>query len=208
MQVQKISRVEDLYVFTRTGEVIGSQVWSETVVTSSGSGGYVHSGSGHVQAPSVSSYARTKGRFFLREDDGKESEIRSDFAVRDGHRIIVAYAGNQSNKYGLVMGIHNIVSDNRVILNDIFPQLRGELSPMGCLGIIAGSFFLGLVGSTIFMVLLGTTALALVPIVGIVLSIFFLVRMAARRNRLDSAIQLQLNEALDDALAQDRTRRA
>lgn len=80
-------------IWTRSGVVRDIQVFSETRVSSSstGGGGYLHQGSGYVSAPSVSvsSSVTTTQRLFV--DDGAEDEWICDapkeFLVRVGHEV-------------------------------------------------------------------------------------------------------------------------
>src|SRR3546814_1867529 len=77
-----IRSIEEVHGCYRTGTVCGVGNWSETRVhaSSRGGGGYLHNGSGHVSAPtvSVSSTSTEVLRFFMEYDDEDEEEVRSE----------------------------------------------------------------------------------------------------------------------------------
>jgi len=58
-----------------TGTVISSQKHSETHVRSSGGGGYIHQGSGHVSAPTITSHVVTKHEFWVRTENGRDVPV-------------------------------------------------------------------------------------------------------------------------------------
>ena len=59
-----------------TGEVMDSNKYSETHVSSSGGGGYVGGSGGHISAPRVSSRAVTNHEFWIRTQDGTEESVQ------------------------------------------------------------------------------------------------------------------------------------
>src|SRR3546814_16139529 len=73
-----IRSIEEVHGCYSTGTVCGVGNWSETRVdaSSSGGGGYLHHGSGHVSAPtvSVSSTSNEVLRFFMAYDAEGEEE--------------------------------------------------------------------------------------------------------------------------------------
>jgi hypothetical protein len=82
-------------VIAKTGEVGGSKTWSDTIVESSGGGGYV-SGKygGYVAAPKISSTVKIRTIFYLILDNGQEVEIDSsgwDFSPRDGQKVTAIF---------------------------------------------------------------------------------------------------------------------
>lgn len=116
--VGTIKAIDQLYMFTKVGTVVGNQNWSETSIstttTTSGGGGYMHQGSGFI-SPSSSSTTTSSStteqlRLFIREDDGDEFEAKFSepgFGVREGHRVTVVYAGDQASQRGYPMGLAN-----------------------------------------------------------------------------------------------------
>lgn len=112
--VKKINHKDQIYIFTKSGEVVGHNSWSETHVSghSSGGGGYIQDGAGHVSSPTitVSSKINEKQRIFLKLTDKSEIEIEEinlGFGVRDGHRITAIYVGNKESESGYPMAIIN-----------------------------------------------------------------------------------------------------
>jgi hypothetical protein len=227
----RIASVDELYVFTRAGTVQGSTHWVETSFhsTTTGGGGYLHNGTGHVSAPSttVSSRNTSKARFFVREDDGDELEVAltdTDFAVRDGHQVVLGYAGDQTSKTGWVMGLHNLQTGRRTILDEYFPLLRGR--KLG-FGVVIGLLFLwnllcwmffGSAATFVGAALIagnatiagdtGTSAAFLFPVLvngaGWIFIIGYAIRRSVALKRIDRAICAQLNARIDQAMARVR----
>ncbi|MBO0399812.1 hypothetical protein ACK36F_07690 [Aeromonas veronii] len=82
-----------------TGEVLGSNKYSEThvSVSSSGGGGYVGPNGGHVSAPSVHSTSSTitNHEFWIKTEDGLEKDIKLrgvDVPLRPGQKITLISA--------------------------------------------------------------------------------------------------------------------
>ena len=123
---QPIRRAEDIHGFFRTGIVRGVGNWSETHVSSSssGGGGYVHNGTGHISAPrvTVSSTNTEVMRFFLEYADDDEDEVTikgGGFAAREGQRVTVVRIGSRPGwGYNVAYHNHNMGStfapDNRL----------------------------------------------------------------------------------------------
>ncbi|PAL22410.1 hypothetical protein [Sphingopyxis sp. GW247-27LB] len=108
-----IRSIEEVHGCYRTGTVCGVGNWSETRVhaSSSGGGGYLHNGSGHVSAPtvSVSSTSTEVLRFFMEYDDDDEEEVTikgGGFAVREGQRVSVIRVSSRPN-WGYNIAYHN-----------------------------------------------------------------------------------------------------
>ncbi len=82
-------------IYTKGAEIVSDPVtWSETHISSSGGGGYVHpTYGGHVSGPSVSSRSVEREKYFVKMDDGKELELRDAVPGRKGHNIILVYGG-------------------------------------------------------------------------------------------------------------------
>src|SRR3546814_18375695 len=108
-----IRSIEEVHGCYRTGTVCGVGNWSETRVhaSSSGGGGYLHNGSGHVSAPtvSVSSTSTEVLRFFMEYDDEDEEEVTikgGGFAVREGQRVSVIRVSSRPN-WGYNLAYYN-----------------------------------------------------------------------------------------------------
>ena len=114
-----IANIEELYVFAKTGTVVGQQQSTviNTTTTTSGGGGYLHQGTGYVNAPTttVSTSSSEKLRLFFRDDNGKEIEAEfsdTPFGVREGHRVSVVYAGPTVLKSGYPVALINHSTGN------------------------------------------------------------------------------------------------
>jgi hypothetical protein len=78
-----------------TGAVISSQKHSETHVSSSGGGGYLHKGSGYVSAPVVTSRIVTKHEFWIRKEDGQDVPVNltnANVSVAEGQTVSLVLA--------------------------------------------------------------------------------------------------------------------
>lgn len=118
-----------------TGEVIGTNKFSETHVSSSGGGGTVggyvgpHGGNvgGSVSAPVIRSTAVTNHEFWIRTDEGKEIPIKLkgvDIPIREGQRITIVSANRKNREELFAVVNHNderyyYINDQN-ILNYIF----------------------------------------------------------------------------------------
>lgn len=152
-RAQIAKQVEDIHTWGISGEALGAAIWSTTQVHSSGGGGYVGPYGGHVSAPTVSSSSTTHKRFFIRGDNGKESEIElanSSFGVRDGHRVTAVYAQHRESPSGWLVYLHNHDTNQSVRHTSSLRNVRGRhkkrwfflsLVPVGFL-----PFGIGLVG--------------------------------------------------------------
>jgi hypothetical protein len=96
--VHRGKEVEFLQV---TGEVLGSNKYSETHVSSSGGGGYVGKYGGNVSAPQIHSTAVTNHEFWIKTEDGVEVDIKlqgTDIPLRVGQRISVIAATRKGSE--------------------------------------------------------------------------------------------------------------
>lgn len=136
------------------GEVIGTNKFSETHVTSSGGGGtvsgYVGPYGGHVggsvSAPVVTSHATTKHEFWIRTDTGKEVAIKLtgvDIPLRAGQNVTLYLARNSNASEGWYCIIVNHSSETHWLIysgKELNKMLNIEVfSPVNWL--IAGVIF-------------------------------------------------------------------
>jgi hypothetical protein len=102
--------VEFSYV---TGEVLGSEKFSETHVSSSGGryiGGGMGAPGGTYVPPTVSSTVSTNHEFWIKTKDGQEKAIKLrdvDIPLRVGQRITIISAGLGNNAYYTMLVNHN-----------------------------------------------------------------------------------------------------
>jgi hypothetical protein len=73
------------------GKIIGSKVWTETHVSSSGGGGYLHNGTGQVHAPTVHSTIIEKGETWVKTKNGKDVCIPAKITGIEGHDVLVLW---------------------------------------------------------------------------------------------------------------------
>lgn len=122
----KLKSADDIYMFSRTGVVMGAVNWSDTYVSGGG-------GANNTNV-SVSSNVVQRQKFFIRDADGRETEVNdAGLGVRDGHVVTVVYCGSQS--VGDKMGWH-VLYANQTTGNSTFERsniatLSGQLT--GCL---------------------------------------------------------------------------
>lgn len=163
---QYITSPDQIYVFTRTGKVVGHDVWSETHVTgqSTGGGGYLHNGSGHISSPSLrlSSQIKENQRIFIRKEDGIEFELQEQnlgFGVRENHTVSVIYAGDSVSKIGYPVVVINHSTNSEKIFHERASSLvKGADSFLGCLMVVFIPLLATLVAfiaSIIFIVSMG-----------------------------------------------------
>lgn len=77
------------------GEVVGSEKFSETHVSSSGGGGYVGKHGGHVRPAQITSTSVINHEFWVRTDTGVERDVKlkgRDIPLRAGQRITLISA--------------------------------------------------------------------------------------------------------------------
>lgn len=83
-----------------SGEVLGSEKYSETHVSSSGGGGYVSRSGGYVSAPSVQSVVLTNHEFWIKTESGLEKDIQlkgHDIPLRQGQKITLLSVGEKNS---------------------------------------------------------------------------------------------------------------
>lgn len=73
------------------GKIIGSKVWTETHVSSSGGGGYLHNGTGQVHAPTVHSTIIEKGETWVKTKNGKDVCIPAKITGIEGHDVLALW---------------------------------------------------------------------------------------------------------------------
>ncbi len=94
---------KEIVFWSKTGEVISQNKYSETHVSSSGGGGSVGPNGGYVSAPTVHSRIVTKHEFWIRKEDGSEESIQlsnCDVPLREGHKITLILAGYKGGNHG------------------------------------------------------------------------------------------------------------
>lgn len=95
------------------GDVVGSKTWGETHVygSSSGGGGYINNGSGHLSSPSmtVSSTVVTRNTLFLKLPNGREEKISyvGSFGTRDGHEVSAIFVSFDGDTSGYLLRLEN-----------------------------------------------------------------------------------------------------
>ena len=146
-----------------TGTVMSSSKWSETHVSSSGGGGYLHQGSGHVSAPTVSSTVKSKHEFWIQTADGHQIPVQltdADFPLMPSQLItlVSAPSANKPNEHRWVF-VRNHSAKQSWILNAATTVTAAQMHPMrpwsigvavglAVLGLLLGIFFIGAIGYT------------------------------------------------------------
>ncbi len=216
-RVNTVKKPSEIHIFTKTGEVRGAQRWSDTHVSSSGGGGWVGPHGGRVESAQVHSNVVQRGKFFLCQDNGSEHEIHSLFGVRDGQRVIAAWGGDVHSKRGHLMGLHNLATGERLIMDREVRRLNASLG--GCalaiVALVAAGLGAMLIGSLLLdlssgstdgffdaegglFFLLGGAAIGVAPLV------YFLMRSNVRATWIANAVKRALNAAIDRAIAEER----
>lgn len=94
-----------------SGRVLpGHQKISKTHVSSSGGGGYLHQGSGFVDAPKITSTTTTEQEFWLLADGGRQVPVRIDgdaMAVNVDQEISLLHARHPTKDGQWLVGIVN-----------------------------------------------------------------------------------------------------
>lgn len=200
--------------WTITGEVLGSDKYSETHVTSSGGGGHV-SGyvgpnggtvSGRVDTPMVSSRSVTNHDFWIKTDNGQEKDIQLrgvDIPLRVGQKITLVSAGlkGRNKRWYAMLVNHN--AGKRWIINrpeELNQKLNLEKMTGKSLiaGIAVGAGGAYLVGDDIIRIGQYGIHTYLIPIVG---AIFFVIyRFFVKQTRFSRLIK-QLREHLEKLAA-------
>ncbi len=110
-----------------TGEVVGSDKYSETYVSSSGGGGYVGPNGGHVSAPTVSSTTVTCHEFWLRGEDGTEKSISLrgyDIPLRTGQKVTMVMAGDAKASTGRYTTLVNHSAQRHWTINTVHDVIK------------------------------------------------------------------------------------
>ncbi len=95
-----------------TGIVESVKDWSETHVHSSGGGGYLSEGTGHISAPTVTSSSVHRQVFFLKREDGTQTEYDTTLiGVAAGHRVTVVSGAKKGKDVGHSLGFFNHTTD-------------------------------------------------------------------------------------------------
>lgn len=98
-----------------TGDVKGSQTWSETIVHGSVSN-VIYKGYGN-SSTQISSQVNTRHRFYLVTDSKYEIELDTtglNFNVRDGHRVSAVWGGQSKDKERKLKFLYNYNTRNEV----------------------------------------------------------------------------------------------
>ncbi len=142
---------QDPWILWEAGIVVGSKVWSETNVQSSGGGGFVGKHGGYVAAPTISSSTTTKLEFFIKNSIGKETRINLqnvNFSVRDGNRVIAVWGSPSGEDRGPYCHLENldtgeIYQKTPAIVRDYSGLTSGtKVFWLGLLVSLAAMFFL------------------------------------------------------------------
>jgi len=113
-------REESIKFWEVTGEVIGSDKFSETRVSSSGGGGYISPNGGRIQTPTVRSSSVTNHEFWMKTDDGLEKDISirgSDIPLRTGQRVTIISAGREEANSGYYSVLVNHTAGKHWFIN-------------------------------------------------------------------------------------------
>ena len=112
--IAKITSLDQLYVFERSGTTAALQHWvdTNTTVTTTGGSGTMVNGTGNISGPTTTTRTSSTEmvRIFVREDDGGEFDASLPdlgFGVREGHRVSVVHAGDQASRRGYPMAVVN-----------------------------------------------------------------------------------------------------
>jgi hypothetical protein len=142
---------------------MSSSKWSETHVSSSGGGGYLHQGSGHVSAPTVSSTVKSKHEFWIQTADGHQIAVQltdADFPLMPTQLItLVSAPSAQKPDEPRWVYVRNHSAKQSWILNAPAAVISAQMHPMrpwsigvavglAALGLLLGIFFLGAIGYT------------------------------------------------------------
>jgi hypothetical protein len=117
-----------------TGTVMSSSKWSETHVSSSGGGGYLHGGSGQVSAPTVSSTVKSKHEFWVQTPDGHQIPVQltdADFPLMPGQLITLVNtpSANKPAEHRWTY-VRNHSAKQSWVLNESTTAAAASLHPM------------------------------------------------------------------------------
>lgn len=183
--------------YVNSGEVLDTNKYSETHVSSSGGGGYVGRYGGHVDAPRVSSDVYVNQDVWIKEEDGSEIPVQfSDFnaPIRATNKIAIINA--ECNNMVLPLRVINFsqrsrcydAADGREMLEEFNLHKMTGLSFLVLFLIIPA---LVLVGSSFFG--FGTAFFW-----GVIMGIFYLVVRIATRWEKGSFLIRNIDEIVDD----------
>lgn len=79
------------WIYGVRGKIVGSKTWTETHVTASGGGGYIHQGQGQIHAPTVRSTVVEKGEVWVRSRNGKDICISHNLQGIEGHDVLALW---------------------------------------------------------------------------------------------------------------------
>lgn len=113
-EIAKITSLDQLHIFEKSGTIAALQHWVETntTVTTTGGSGTVVNGNGNISGPSTTTHTSSTEmvRMFVREDGGTEFDVSLPdlgFGVREGHRVSFIYAGDQASRRGYPVAVVN-----------------------------------------------------------------------------------------------------
>lgn len=145
-----------------SGEVLGTDKYSETHVSSSGGGGYVGRHGGHVSAPTVHSTVVTNHEFWIKTDGGKEIDVQLtgvDIPLRIGQRVSLIVAQSPIKKEKRYAVLVNHSANKHWFINDAMTIYK-KLGPNPGVGglhflILIALFALWAVANSTILFLLG-----------------------------------------------------
>lgn len=208
--VGTIEAIEQIYMFTKVGTIVGSQNWSETsfhsTTTTSGGGGYMHQGSGFISPGSTSTTTSSSTaeqlRLFVREDDGEEFEAKFSepgFGVREGHRVTIVYAGDQGSRSGYPMALANHSTGQSKVFDKRASWIVKQIGQIVGCAVVAVFFVLAVI-LTIAAGFIGFI-IALAPL-------GWLVQKIRAKTALEKSIAAAVSEKMQEAIEIERARAA
>jgi F0F1-type ATP synthase assembly protein I len=107
------------------GQIIGSKVWTETHVSSSGGGGYLHNGTGQVHAPTVTSTIIEKGETWVKTKNGKDVCVPLKIPGIEGHDVVTFWGNLKeiSPKTGPYLYWKNFSAKKHSLVGDMDPRM-------------------------------------------------------------------------------------
>lgn len=191
--VQKVSRVEDIYVFTKTGSVTDCGTTSKTSV-------HGYGGGANRQPIQISSTTTETLKMFVREDDGDEFEVslhNPSIGVRPGHLVTIGYAGDQVSKRGFAaaLWVHNTgnseIYDQRI--NWAVQRTNGWAA--------TGLILLGLAAGVLFQS-------GVMAFLGLAIALGYLVSLKTKHDAVFRAMKQELTQAMAEAAKTEKARKA
>ena len=188
--VAKVSSANDLYVFTRSGQVVDCQTSHRTHV----------SGGGDHHGVRINSSTTEQLRLFLREADGGEVEVQFDspgLGVRQGNRVSVVYAGHRQTRSGYPVGMVNHDTGRWMVSQAQIQRVPAYVNLLwGCL-LVPVAMFAGAMAGIAVGLLLGTLSgvsgealrswslagFVLGPVLALVASLILLASIGSRNAR-------------------------